>query len=317
MKKKVFVLIVLLVFGCGSALWAGGLTSGKGKMSGIVTDKATGEPIEGVTVKLFLPEVNQFHTPSPVTGKDGRWKVVFIRKGNWNLDFEKTGYEIIKMGFFVDDTPGTKSTTIETKMGTLEGPVVAESVLKEIQSAQTLIAANKIDEALQTLLKVLKENQTTPGIDLVYLYIGNCYASKSEYEKSIDYYQKALDKFPKNKELILSIGNAYNNLKDYPRAMDWFAKLSIDEINNTDTLYNIGVIAYNNGNFEGAVTYYLKATIINPEFADAFYQLGMTYTALSKTAEAIDALKKFMHLAPTSPNFETAKAVVEAFNEAK
>lgn len=316
MKKNMLVLVVVLVIGLVGSLFASGLTSGKGKMSGIVTDKETGEPIPGVTVKLFFPLVNAAHLPSPVTGKDGRWKAVFVRDGNWNIDFEKAGYEISQTSFVVDSTPGTKNVSIETqlvKLPTGTAPVLSEDIGKEITLATNLMAENKYDEALQKLLKILNENKDAAGINIVALYIGNCYGAKSEYANAIEYYQKALDAFPNNKDMIISIGNAYNNLKDFGKAMEWFGKLSVDDITNSDTLYNIGVVAYNGGNFENAAMYFKKATTISPTFADAFYQLGMTYTGLDKPAEAVAALKKFMELAPDSPNFETAKDIVEAF----
>jgi superkiller protein 3 len=77
------------------------------------------------------------------------------------------------------------------------------------------------------------------------------------------------------------------------------------------------VIAYNKGDFETAAKYFKKATEIDPKFGDAFFQLGMAYTGLNKQNEAVEVLKKFMEIAPDSPNFETAKAIVEAFKEAK
>jgi tetratricopeptide (TPR) repeat protein len=296
-------------------VFAGGLTSGKGKMSGFVKDKETGQPIEGVTVKLFFTLVGQYHKPFPKTDKNGKWKIHYVRKGNWNLDFEKKGYEIKKISFFVDPTPGTKNPPIEVSLARMEGPVVSDTVRKEMNAAKAMMANNNIDGALKSFLKIQQENADDPGIDIVYLFIGNCYASKNDYNKAIEYYQKSLQKFPKNKNLLVSIGNAYNNLKDYDKAMEWFSKLSIDDISNRDTLYNIGVIAYNKGDFSAAAKYFKKATDISPDFAEAFYQLGMTYTALNKQAEAIAALKKFMELDKESPNYETAKAIVEAFQQ--
>jgi hypothetical protein len=43
----------------------------------------------------------------------------------------------------------------------------------------------------------------------------------------------------------------------------------------------------------------------------------MTHTALNQIPESLDALKKFMELAPDSPNFGTAKAIVDAFSKVK
>lgn len=314
MKMKTFALIVLIVYTMSSLAFAG-LTSGKGKMSGIVTDKETGQPLEGVTVKLFFPQVNQYHKPFPKTDKEGKWRVHYVRKGNWNLDFEKSGYEIKKISFFVDTSPGSKNPPIEVSLAKMEGPVVSDSVMKDMDAAKALMADNKFDDALKSFLKILKDNPDDPGIDIVYLFVGNCYAAKNDYNKAIEFYEKSLQKFPKNKNLLISIGNAYNNIKDYDKAMLWFSKLSIDDIGNRDTLYNIGAIAYNKGDFDAAVKYFKKATEISPDFAEAFYQLGMTYTGLNKQAEAIAALKKYIELAPDSPNAATAKSIIDAFNQ--
>jgi Tfp pilus assembly protein PilF len=294
-------------------LFSGGLTSGKGKLSGVVTDKETGQPIEGVTVKLFMPDVQQFHKPFGKTNKEGKWRVHYIRKGAWNIDFEKSGYETLKLSAFVDPTPGTKNPPVEISLKKLEGPMVTENVLKEINAAKNLMAEQKFADALTMLLKIQSENKDDPGIDIVYLYIGNCYGTQGDYDKAITFYEKSLEKFPKNRNLLVSIGNAYNNLKNYDKAMEWFSKLNIGEIQNRDTLYNIGVIAYNKGDFAASAKYFERATIVSPNFAEAFYQLGMTLVGLDKSTEAVTALKKFMEMAPDSPNFETAKAIIDAY----
>ena len=291
------------------------LTSGKGKVSGTVTDEQTGKPIEGVTVKLFFPDVNQYHQPFEKTDAEGKWHVFYIRKGLWNIDFSKDGYEVKKISFFVDPTPGTKNPPLEISLRKLEGPAVANVIMTEIEKAVNLINEKKYDEALTALEAIREKYKDESGVEIVNLHLGNIYSLKGEYQKAVDFYLKSLEKFPGNKEIILSIGNAYNNLQDFDKAMEWFNKLKIDDIGNIDTLYNIGVISYNNSDFEKALTFFKKAIEINAEFADGYYQLGMTYIGLEKNQEGVAALKKFMELAPDSPNFETAKSVVEAFEQ--
>lgn len=290
------------------------LTKGRGKMSGTVTDKETGSPLAGVTVRMFSTKANAFHKPSPKTDKSGKWAAFFIRGGNWNLDFEKNGFETKKISFYVDSTPGSKNPRIEVALAKVEGPSVGADVITEINAAKNLMAGNEYDKALKALAETLKKYKEQSGIEIIYLYMGNCCSKKKDYNKAIEYYKKALEKFPKNKELVLSIGNAYNNVKNQEKAMEWFGKLAIDDIGNVDTLYNIGVMAYNSGNFANAETYFKKATEVNIEFAEAYYQLGMTYTALDKQSEAVETLKKYVEMAPPdSPNIETAKAIIDAF----
>jgi predicted Zn-dependent protease len=308
------VIAGLIYSGWMSALlFSSALTKGKGKMSGVVTDQDTGNPIAGVTVKLFMAEIGDFHQPFPKTDAEGKWSVYYVRKGRWDLDFVKDGYEVKKISYVVDPTPGTKNPPIELQLKKLEGPAVGQEIMKEIAKANNLMVEKKYDEALKDLLAIHEKYQGEPGIEIVYVHIGNCYSLKGDYQKAIQYYLKSQEKFPNNKEIILSIGNAYNNLQDFAKALEWFNKLKVDEIGNVDTLYNIGVIAYNNNNFEQALTYFKKATEIDNQFADGFFQLGMTYIGMEKNQEGIVALKKFMELAPDSPNYETAKAVVDAF----
>jgi tetratricopeptide (TPR) repeat protein len=314
MKKIVILLtmVTALVF-----LLYSGVTSGKGRMQGIVTDEDTGAPIEGVTVKLYFPDQEAYHRPFPKTDKDGKWRVLYVRKGTWYLDFEKEGYDLKRISFFVDPTPGSKNPPIEMKLKKLEGPVVAAEVVEKIDRARVLIDEKQYDKALDTLTEIKEKHKDNPGIDIVYLYIGNIYAAQGNYRKAIEYYKISVEKFPDNRDLILSVGNAYNNLNDYDKAMEWYAKLGTENIGDAVTLYNIGAIAYNKGDYNGALTYFQKAIEIEGDFADAFFQLGMTYTALSKQGEAVAALKKFMELAPDSANFETAQAIVAAFEQAK
>lgn len=286
-------------------------------MSGIVTDKETGEPLEGVTVKLYFPDQEAYHRPFPRTDKEGKWRVLYVRKGNWYLDFEKEGYELKRISYFVDPTPGSKKPSIEIQLVKMEGPVVDAKVLEKINQAKALIGEKDYEKALKILTEVQEKNKDNEGIDIIYLYIGNIYAAQGDYRKAIEYFTISAEKFPDHQELIQSIGNAYNNLNEYDKAMEWYRKLGMENISNADTLYNIGAMAYNKGDYQGALAYFKKATEIAANFADAYFQLGMTYTALNKSTEAVTALKKFMELAPDSANYETAKAIVDAIDQNK
>jgi len=313
--RQVFLIVVMVIFISGMFSPLFSQLKGKGKMHGTVTDAAAGEPIEGVTVKLFFPEYNAYYTPSPVTDKEGKWAAHFVRGGRWDLDFVKQGYELKKISFQVDTAPGVSKPAIDIQLKKLEGPAAGAELVKGIEKANTLLSEKQYDQALKELMALLEKHKEDPGIEIVYLYIGNCHSMKGDFNKAIEFYKKALEKFPNNKELVLSIGNAYNNMNDHENAVVWFDKLAIDDIGNVDTLYNIGVIAYNKGDFEKAATYFKKSTETDNTFVDGYYQLGMTYTALDKQKEAIETLKKFMAMAPDSPNFDAAKAVVEAFEQ--
>ncbi len=288
-------------------------TQGKGRMKGLVVDKQSGAPLEGVTVKLFSVKANSYHTDSPLTEKDGTWKAIFLRSGLWNLDFSKVGYQTVKMSVNITTEAGSKIPEIRTEMIKVQGPQLDESVAKEVEKGQKLVAENRIGEALKVFEGLLTQFKESQGVAIVNMYIGNCHSRMENYQKAIEAYKMALAQFPDNQELIVSIGNSYTNLNQLDEAMSWFAKIKFEELTNIDTLYNIGTNYYNTQKFSDAAKYYLRATELSPDFAPAWYQLGMSYVAMDMKKETLTALKKFMELDPESPDFQAAKEIVAAY----
>jgi tetratricopeptide (TPR) repeat protein len=311
MKKGLIIatLTILLAFGLAAQS-----VSGKGKLKGVVLDEKTGQPIEGVTVKLFSIKGQAYFLPSPKTDSEGKWKALFLRGGAWNIDFEKAGYETKKISTRVDDLPGAKQVDIEIKMTKIEGLVLTADIVADLEKGNQLFADKKYNEAILAYQKILQDN---PDVFIISKNIGNCYFAMEKYDQAIENYQKVLDKQPNSAEVMTLIGNSYTNAKNLEKAMEWYQKIPFDQIKDTDTLYNIGACLTNSNKNDLALKYYKRAVEVDPEFADGYYQLGMTYTALNQIPEALEALKKFMELAPDSPNFATAKAIVDAFSKAK
>lgn len=86
MKKTIFVALLLIA---SAAIWFGCKDKEEeytGSISGIVTDKATGEPIKNAGVELKPSGKNT------VTGSDGQFEFVEIELGEYTLVATKTGY---------------------------------------------------------------------------------------------------------------------------------------------------------------------------------------------------------------------------------
>lgn len=318
MKKFLILFAVIII--SGSFIFPQA-TSGKVKMRGNVYDIDTGKPIQGVKVKLYSIRAQAFSKVSPVTDKEGHWKSLFMRGGKWYLDFSKVGYapkriavSYIFVGKYHAFVNGKKYEVLETKMKKVEGPALGSNIVKDIEKANNLLANNKIKTALKSFRDIQQKNKDVQGIEIINLYIGNCYSLLKNDEKAIVYFLKALKKYPKHKGLILSIGNSYANMKKMDKAIEWFGKLDDEDITNTDTLYNIGVNFYNKMMYKKAIGYFKKAVELKNDFADAYFQMGMTYVALNNIPEALKALKKSMELNPNSPNYQTASELVKAFS---
>jgi len=318
--KKIF--FIFLIFTFATVLIFSQATSGKVKMRGIVIDKATGEPLEGVKVKLYSLKAQSAHNIVPVTDSAGKWRSLFMRFGKWYFDFNKIGYAPRKIAVdyvfqgakYVCFFQGEKYEVLKIEMEKIQGPALEQSIIKEIEVGNALLIKKQPKKAIKKFEEIIEKFKDREGIAIVNLYMGNSFSLLEKYEKAIEYFQKAIEKYPKHKGLILSIGNSYSNLHKPEKAMEWFKKLSDEDITNVDTLYNIGINFYNAMDYQKAVGYFRRAADFKEDFGEAYYQLGMTYVALNKVKEAVTALNKFMELAPDSPNFVTAKEIVKAFS---
>ena len=90
MSKRTSVIIAgVAILLLSATSWAQ-IWRGSGRVAGKVTDEA-GKPLEGVTIKVFLPEANG--GVEAKSNKKGDWSAGGIGSGNWQLDFIKEGYE--------------------------------------------------------------------------------------------------------------------------------------------------------------------------------------------------------------------------------
>jgi tetratricopeptide (TPR) repeat protein len=311
--KKILIIVTLAVL-LAVSLFSQTGAEGKGRIKGVVLDEKTGQPLEGVTVKLYSMKAEKYYMPSPKTDGEGRWKALYMRGGAWNIDFEKTGYETKKTTCTVNELPGSKLADIEIKLRKVEGMSLTDEISADLEKGNALYAEKKYPEAMAAYDDILKKN---PDVFIIYKNIGNCYFAMEKYDQAVASYEKLFEKQPNSVEVLTLIGNAYVNAKNMEKAMEWYQKIPFEAINDTTALFNIGVNLVNNNKNDLAVNYFKKAVELDVEFAAGYYQLGMTYTALNQIPEAMAALRKFMELAPDSPDFATAKAIVDAFSKVK
>jgi len=312
MKKVLLIAVLVIVLVVSLAAQSG--VHGKGRAKGKVLDDKTGQPLEGVTVKLFSVRAQSFYTPNPKTESDGTWKVLYLRGGSWNIDFEKAGYETKKLSYRVEESPGAKQVEIEVRLAKIEGIALTNDIVAELEKGNLLFSDRKFVEALKAYEAILTQN---PDVFIIYKNIGNCHFAMEHYDKAIESYLKLYEKQPQSADIMNLIGNSYVNANDMEKAMDWYGRIPFEEIKDIDTLYNIGANLTNNNKNDLAIRYFQRTVELDADFAEGYYQLGMTRTALNQIPEALEALKKFMELAPNSPDFGTAKAIVDAFSKVK
>jgi tetratricopeptide (TPR) repeat protein len=295
-------------------LWTSTLSAqqGRGKIRGLVLDEGTGQPLAGVTVKMFMPILNTFFQPSPVTDKEGYWSANFLRTGKWTLEFDKVGYAPQTVSYNVVFDPGALKEVLTVKLRQIKGLIVKDAIVVEARKADQLLSEKKYPEARAILGKIIAEY---PEAYILYKNIGNTYFAEENYEKAIASYMQVYEKAPDRADVVAAIANAYNNMGKKDEAAAWYRKLTVGDVRDIDTAYNAGVTLYNAGNPGEAVNFFKKSVEIDPNFADGYYQLGMASVALGKNDEAIVAFQKFLSIAPDAPQAATAKTILEALTK--
>jgi tetratricopeptide (TPR) repeat protein len=266
---------------------------GKGRLGGTVTDEA-GQPLEGVTVKLFHAAANGGLTVT--TDKNGKWLAAWIRSGSWDVDFAKVGYAPKKISANISESK--KNPDVEIKLAKIEGIALTDDVMGLLGRGNDLFDKSDFAGALAVYQEIVAKY---PDAYPVYMNIGNCHFAQEQYDLAEENYLKVLAKDPQKADAVIAVGNCYANRGDSAKAMEWYGKVEFEKIDDPVVLYNLGTNYYNNAKFEDALKFYQKAVEKQKDSVDALYQLGLTYLNLQKNAEAIAAFESYLKIDADSP----------------
>jgi tetratricopeptide (TPR) repeat protein len=259
---------------------------GKARVRGYVYDEQ-GNPIEGVTVKLYFQIAKDGFTVE--TDKNGKWVASWIRNGEWNIDFEKAEY--IPNQISVQISEVSRNPDIEITLKRAQVSVISEELEALLSEGNSLFAEEKYQEAIVIFTKMLEEH---PEIYLINKNIGNCYFMQEKYDLAEEFYKKVLEQEPDNTDILLAIGNCYINRRDKETALEWFQKIEFEKITDPAALFNIGSNFFSHSQYEEALKYYKRAIEIQEDFLDAVYQLGLTYLTLMNYEKSIKTFEDYI-----------------------
>jgi Flp pilus assembly protein TadD len=129
-----------------------------------------------------------------------------------------------------------------------------------------------------------------------YLYRGNIYYYKNNYERAIADYDQSIQLKPDYAEAYYNRGVAYGDKGDYERAIadyDQAIQLKPDDAK----AYNNRGSAYDHkGDYERAIADYDQAIQLKPDYAKAYYNRALDYKLEGNKDKAIADLKTFLEL---------------------
>jgi tetratricopeptide (TPR) repeat protein len=320
MKKQIFraAAVLLIILGFTLAVWAQA-GRGKGRLSGEVQDEDK-NPVAGV--KLSLEYLSYDYQMTNISDEKGKWAFVGLGMGMVKISAEKKGYLPEGIQLSVSSVNRNPKQLIilkrveDIKPGTAEGGEISRDTFVK---ATALYKESRYEAAL-ALFQDFRKQQ--PHLYQIAINIGNCLLELGRFDEAIKEFQAVADKITvENPEvkgnaelarIYASIGDTYMRQNKLKEAEEYFKK-SI-EIDSSDhaLAYNVAEILFAAGKTDDAIKYYQLAIRIKPDWAKSYAQLGYAYLNKGDTKAAIENLKKFVELAPDSPETPGVKEVIKS-----
>jgi tetratricopeptide (TPR) repeat protein len=283
-------------------LWLPALSFGQGaRVQGQVLD-GNGQPIEGATVTLVSADLGARHTAT--TDAQGRWAVLGLEGGRWDVDLEAEGYARKQISLPVSAFSNPRSIEIRLERA---GP--PPELLEAAGKGDAALEAGRFAEArghYETLLARRPEMAST-----LHVRIARSHKEEGNTEKEIEHLQAALDADPDNHGIRTLLAMEVLETGEVERAVTLLDAVDEGQVASPDIFYNIGVSFLNHGRREDAIEYFTKAVGLDAAYADGYLQRGLAYFGLQALDEARQDFERVVELDPNGPQAETAAKVLE------
>ncbi len=272
-----------------------------GRMAGKVTDEQ-GKPIEGVTIKLELPGSGGTQAK---TDKKGEWALGGIARGVWNVDFEKPGYEPVRITVVIEEL--TRVPPIPTTLKQ-SAPDPNQVIQSDLVKAAALLNEKKFADARGIYEGILAKYPQAYQVEPL---IARTYYGEQQFDKAIEHLKIAVEKNPAAIENKLLLGNILIEQGRADEGRQVLASVDDAAVKDPTTFVNVGIGLLNQAKPDEALTYFEKAITRFPQTGDAYYYRALVRLQKSDTEGAKADLKKFLELSPNAPEAAAARKALE------
>jgi tetratricopeptide (TPR) repeat protein len=302
--------VVALSAGVAAQGWRG-----QGRMAGKVTDEA-GKPIEGVTVRLYLPSVRG--GTDLKTDKKGEWAIGGVAGGMWQIDLIKDGYETRRLSMDVQELEHKPAMQIFMKKA---APDPNEVIAGDMKRAAGLLGEQKFAEARAIYADLLSKY---PQAFQILLSMARAYHLEGAHDKEIEEIKQYLEKDPNNVEIKLLAGSEMISKGNAEEGKQLLASIDESKIAEPAVFLNVGINLLNQNKPKDAMTFFDKTVTRFPTYPDGYYYRGIAELQIGSALRPDDQtegdkflqagkadLTKFVEMAPNAPEAATAKKMLE------
>ena len=137
-----------------------------------------------------------------------------------------------------------------------------------------------------------------PNASREYKELGDLYNQQNKKEPAMSAYKKYIDKDSSNTAIILTVAEYSFKNKDFDEAVKYLNMVHGEEAKKSSYLLLLGQACYQSKTCTRSAAIYKQLAALMPQNADVFKTLFDIATKNNNTADAVDALKRYVALKP-------------------
>lgn len=299
-------------------------TSSFSQSTGILRGQVTGPDGEGVPgVKIVITgQQRPIRTFETETNEEGRYRMMGLR----DSPYEVTATTETATAMAVFTIRGGQNLTVNLDLGASAAAATAalseEDLANEARreelsaSFEQGVAASAAGDYVEAIAQFEIAISIVDTCYSCYHNIGLANLELGQIDEAEVAFKQALELRADNAASYTGLAGIYNAQRRFDEAAEMSAeaaRLSGGGAGATDpvAVYNQGVIYWNAGNFPMAKEQFEQAVALDPNNADAHYQLAMASLNLGDMTSAVEALEKYIEIAPDGQNADQARGMVQ------
>jgi Flp pilus assembly protein TadD len=321
-KKSITIFAMAMLAAC--ALMASEDWRGNNRLSGYVVDKNSGKPVPNAKVILRIQRGGK-GGPDVVADANGKWAVLGMNSGSWNIDVEAPGYVVRQIGG-VQVSEGNRVPPMKIEMEAavvaaaaapeappveevkIGGQVVSKDIADSVDAANAALNAKNYKEAVALYEKA---SAALPTFTPIRFALARAYYGAGDLKKAVATMGDVYTADQTNARNAMLYANMLLEDGQLDKGKAIVDGLPADAVDAT-ALTNIGIVLMNKKQPAAARDYFTKVIASNPKEADGYYYRGLATIQAGKAKEAKSDLQKVIELAPDSDQAKDAKEYLKS-----
>ena len=297
---------------------------GNNRLSGNVVDKKTGNAVSGAKLKLRILR-GAHGGPDIAADNSGKWAVLGIAAGSWNVDVEAPGYELRQIGP-ISLTEGQRLPPIKIEMDPqvvkpqptetvppqeevkIGGVAVSKDIADAVEAGNKLLGEQKYKEAIEQYEKAYPTLSSNVSLKFA---LARAYYGAGQVKKAIVLLDEAYKADPTNTQAAVLLANLLledGQLVAGKKIIDALPAGTLD----MNSLLNTGIALMNKKQPAAAIEYFDRAVALDATRYEGYYYRGLASIQAGKTKAAKPDLEKVIQLAPDSNEAKEAKEYLKS-----